>query len=574
MLAISQRLAEEYPRTNAGKIIRPLAMLDFLVGDVKPALLVLLGAVGLVLLVASLNLVGLLLARSISRRRDFATRLSLGASRRRIVQQMTSEGLALALAGGALGVLVAFWGKDLLLALAPDSLPRAAGLDIDLRVLGFTLAVSLAAGILVGVVPALQVLRSDPSTFLRSGGKASSDGRGGQRLLAGLVASEVALACLLLVGCGLLLRSLDQLHRVDLGFVPEGVLLAQLVLPESRYSEPAAQSAAFSGTVEAIAALPGVEAAASVIGAPLSSWGTIGNRLLFEGRPAAEPGEEPGARSRPVTGDYFAALRQPILEGRAFTEHDDAGAPAVAIVNETFARELWGEDSPLGERIAWRSSEPRWMTIVGVTTDVKSSTVAEDDARAVYTPYLQRDATWQRFGTLVVRTASEPAAFARAVQEAVWTVDPAVPLTGIETLEQRLSGSLAQQRFNTTLLGVFAAVALALAVLGIYGVLAFAVERRRREIGVRMALGAGRGELLRAVIGRGLALAGIGLAAGLAAALALGRAISSLLYAVQPTDALVFTAVALALAVGTLLGCYLPACRASRIDPVVALRYE
>ncbi len=280
------------------------------------------------------------------------------------------------------------------------------------------------------------------------------------------------------------------------------------------------------------------------------------------------------ARSRPVTGDFFRALGQPILEGRAFTPEDHRNALPVAIVNRTFAREHWGDGSPIGRRIAWRpQGEPRWMTVVGVAADVKNATVDRGDVAAIYTPYVQRQVDWQRFGTLVVRTATDPATFVKAVQQAVWAIDPTVPLTAIETLDHRLARSLAPERFNASVFGFFAAVALTLAMLGIYGVLAFTVERRR-EIGIRMALGAGRGSLLRSVVGRGMVMAAVGLSFGLVAAVALGRVISGLLYEVRPTDGTVFAAVALCVAAGAFLGCYLPANRASLIDPVVALRHE
>jgi putative ABC transport system permease protein len=446
---------------------------------------------------------------------------------------------------------------------------------MDGRVLALAATTTLLSGLLIGVLPAWRWMRSDPARWLQGGGRGASPERSGQRTLAVVVAVEVALACVLLVGAGLLLRSFRQLTRVELGFDPDRVLTADLVLPESRYSQKAAQTAAFSGMLDELTALPGVERAAFVIGAPLEPRGGIGHTVLLEGRDLAAE-QMPGARVRPVMGDYFAALGQPVVGGRAFTPADDETAPPVAIVNQQFARQFWPGASPLGARIAFRlgAAEPVWMTIVGVAADLKSTTLDADDTRAVYYPYRQRLPDWQRFGTLVVRSAGDPAALARSVREAVWRVDPTLPLTGVTTLDAKLHRSLARERFTTVALAAFAATALLLAVLGVYGVLAWAVERRRREIGVRMALGALRRDLVRGVVTRALGLAVAGLGLGLFAAAVVTRGLGALLYQVAPTDPATYALAALVLLAVTALGGYLPARRASRVDPVEALRGE
>jgi putative ABC transport system permease protein len=575
LLAVSRRLEAEYPRTNRGKIVDPLPLQEFLVGRARPALLVLSGAVGLVLVVASLNLAGLLLARSTARREEFALRLALGAGRARLFRQVLSEGMLLGAAGAVLGLLLSVLVKHALLGMSADAVPRAWEIRTDGRALLFGLVAAVAAGLLSSLVPAWQALRRAPAGWLR--GRAETAGGGGRGLLGALVALEIAMAFVLLVGSGLLLRTFWKLQAVPLGFDPAGVLKAEVVLPESRYGTREAQTRFFREVVERVSARPGVEAAGFALVAPLSPRGGVGGRLVFVDPPPVRPEETPGARIRAVHGDYFQALRQPIVAGRVFTAEDHASAEPVAIVNERFAREFWPDRSPVGQRLAFRDhhdGKPFPMTIVGVAADVKGTRLDQEDDRALYTPYEQRRVSWQRFGTFVVRTRSDAAGFVPALQQAVWAVDPAVPLDRVETLAARVRSQLAPPRFNALALALFAAVALAIAVQGLYALLAYAVALRRREIGVRLALGARGRDVARLVVGGGLGLAVAGLAAGLAASFCLERAVRAVLFEVEAVDPPTYLLVAAALLATAVLSSALPARRAARIDPMATLRCE
>jgi putative ABC transport system permease protein len=577
LLAVSQRLAAEYPDTNKSKIVDPLPMLDFMVGHARRALLVLSGAVGLVLLVAAANVAGLLLARSTARREEFALRLAIGAGRGRLVAQLVVESLVLAAAGGTLGLVVSSWTRDALIGLAPDSLPRAWEVRSDPVALAFGLALATLAGLLASLAPALAVLRGDAGDFLKARGT-TSEGHGGRRVLGGLVAAEIAMAFVLLLGAGLLGRTLSKLNSVELGFEPAGLVKADLVLPESRYGNREAQTRLFTAVVENLAATPGVESAGYGITTPLDPRGSLGGRIQFVDAPPVPPEDASvGARVRLVHGEYFKALRIPMREGRAFTAQDGAQSEPVAIVNERFARKFWPQESPLGKRIAYRdfhAGEPFPMTIVGVASDVKGVTLDQPDTLTVYTPYVQRRVEWQRWGTLVARTSADPAGFRAQLQQAVWSIDPALPLDRIETLEQKRRLLLAPQQLYAAALGLFAAVALTIAVQGLYALLAYAVELRRREIGVRMALGADRAGILRLVLKGGLGLAAIGLAAGAALSLGLQQAILAMLYEVKPFDLPTYAGVAGLLLAAALVAALLPARRASRVEPAVVLRGE
>lgn len=572
---LTERLAEEYPRTNRSKILEPIPLLDLLVGQVRPALRVLLAAVGLVLLLACINLAGLLLVRSLGRRREIAVRLAVGAGHRRIFRQLLTEGMVLAILGGAAGVLLAVWLQELLLAHVPVDLPRSAEIALDGRVLVFALALTGVTGIAMSLLPAWRILHADHGPLLRGGDPAGA-GRDRQRLLGALVVAEVALACLLLVGSGLLVRTFLNLQSTDLGFETAGVLTANVVLPESRYGTKEPQSAFFRRAVEELQTLPGVMAAASVIGVPLDSGFQIGHSVLLESAPDAPPDQQPGARSRPVVGDFFRTFRIPLVEGRPFTQDDDERGPRVAIVNRTFAEGVWPGETALGKRISWRLGDepPEWMTVVGVVEDIAGATPARPDAPAVYTPFLQRRVEWQRFGQLAVRVQGDPATFQKALQEAVWRVDPTVPLTRITSMEERRIQATAQQRFSAQLLGLFSLVALVLAVQGLYGVLAFVVAQRRRELGIRKALGAQRGDLLGLVLGRGAALIGAGLVLGLGGALFTSRLLEGLLFELAPFDPVTYLAAAALLAITAIAASWLPAHRATAVDPRVTLQEE
>jgi putative ABC transport system permease protein len=573
MVAISQRLEKAYPDTNRRKIVEPMPLLEFMVGGVRRSLWVLLAAVGLVMLVGSVNLAGLLLARSQARRGEFALRMAVGASSWRVVRQLLAEGLLLGLLGGAAGLLAAAWGREALVAAAPETLLRLREVPLDRNVLLFGLASSLLSGILLSLVPAFQVTRADTGAYLM--GSRTTSGLYRLRALAGLVAAELAFACLLLVGGGLLGRTFLRLQGVPLGFDPRGLITADIVLPESRYGSREPQTRAFTGIVDGARAIPGVAKAAYVITPPLSPRGGIGSPILFGEPPDQMPVEAPGARVRLVYGDYFGTIGLPIREGRRFDDRDVAGGLPVAIVNERFARDFWPGRSPIGQRVSFRwSQEPRWMTIVGVAGDLKGIRVTDPDSRTVYAPYVQRSSEWQRWGTIVLKGSVDPHTLVAPLKRTVWAVDPTLTLDQIQTIDERRAVQTAQQRFNALAVAAFAAVALLVALQGIYALLAYAVAERRREIGVRIALGASTSDLLRLVLGRGLRLTALGLVGGLALALALGRGLRSLLFEVGPTDPLTFVAVAALLGATALVACVVPAWRASRVDPMTALRTE
>jgi putative ABC transport system permease protein len=573
MVAISQRLEKAYPDTNRRKIVEPMPLLEFMVGGVRRSLWVLLAAVGLVMLVGSVNLAGLLLARSQARSGEFALRMAIGASAGRVMRQLLAEGLLLGVLGGAAGVLAAAWGREALVAVAPETLLRLRDVPLDANVLLFGLGASILSGILMSLAPALQVTRSDAGGYLK--GTRTTAGASRHRALAFLVSAELAFACVLLVGGGLLARTFLRLQGVPLGFDPEGLITADVVLPESRYGTREPQTRAFAGIVDGARAIPGVASAAYVITPPLSPRGGIGSPILFGEPPDQMPVEAPGARVRLVYGDYFGTIGLPMREGRAFDDRDGPGGMPVAIVNERFARDFWPGRSPIGQRVSFRwQKEPYWMTIVGVCGDLKGIRVTEDDSRTVYAPYVQRSSEWQRWGTIVLKGRVDPHTLVAPLKRTVWAVDPTLTLDQVQTIEERRSVQTAQQRFNALAVAAFAAVALLVALQGIYALLAYAVEERRREIGVRIALGASTGDLLRLVVGRGLRLAAIGLFGGLVLAMALGRGLQSLLFEVEPTDPLTFVAVAALLGVTALAACTVPAWRASRVDPMTALRTE
>jgi len=578
IVALTTRLAAEFPKTNASKIVEPLPMLEFMTGRVERSLWVLLGAVGLLVLLATVNLSGLLLARSTARQGEFAVRRALGAGRAAVLRQVLSEGVVVALLGGALGLVLALWSKDLLLLAAPDALPRTENVAVDLPALAFAFGLSLLVGLGMSLLPALNVLRTDPAAHLQSGGKGVAAGR--HQALGLLVATEVALAFLLLFGSGLLLRTFDRLLKTPLGFDPARVLAAELVLPESRYAQKEPQTAAFRAIVEAVSAVPGVETAATVVGSPMQPGRGIGGTVAIEGRPPEPEGQQRGARVRPVQGDYFRALRLPVVEGRSFTPQDDERGERVAIVNQKFARDFFPGENPLGRRLAFPGhvekpgDPPTWMTIVGICSDVKSYRLDEPDSRTVYLPYSQRTAAWQRFGDLVVRAQGDPAALAAAVKQAVLSVDKTLPLAAVTTLEARHSSLAAQPRFNALALAAFASLAVFLALQGLFAILVFLVEERRREIGLRMALGAEARDILRLVVGKGLGLTLAGLGAGMVLALGAGRLMAGLLYEVRATDPVVFLAALLSFALVAVAASAWPAWRAARIDPMKALRTE
>ena len=540
------------------------------VGNVRPALLILLGAVGLVLLIACANVANLLLARGASRSKELAVRTALGASRRRMIRQLLTESVLLALVGGTLGILLAVWGSAPLAALLPPSLRDFAPLTADLRVLGFSLLLSLLAGVTFGLAPALSATRPKLAETLKEGGRSSLVG-GSRRDQDLLVIAETALALVLLVGAGLLLRSFVRLLAVDEGFDPDHVLTLQVSLPHARYLEPAARVNFVNRVLAIVKALPGVQAASVATRLPLNPGGST-RSILIEGRtyPPERPGEEITPSYSVVSPEFYSVLHIPLLKGRAFTEADDAQAGRVFVVNRTMAKTFWAGEDPIGKRIRMGTDE-KWSEVVGVVGDVQQRQLGELPKPMVYAPYAQDP--WP-FMDIAVRTSTDPLSQVSSVRGAVLSVDSQEPVYNIATMEEIVSRSASGQRFNVILLGLFAALALCLTAIGVFGVTSFAVTQRRQEIGVRMALGARREDVLKMVVWHGMTLALVGVTIGVTGALGLSRFLSSLLYGVKPTDLATFAGVPLILLAVELLACYIPARRASKVDPMVALRYE
>ena len=566
----SQQLAAAYPDSNTalGFMLRPLH--EELVGDVRPALYVLLAAVGFVLLIACANVANLLLARAAARQREIAIRVALGASRWRIVRQLLTESLLLALAGGGLGLLLALWGLDLLVAAAPQNIPRLHEAALDPVVLAFTIGVSLLTGVVFGLAPALQATKTDFNEALKEGGRGGGEGLRQNRLRAVLVIAEVALSLILLVGAGLLIQSFGHLLKVDPGFRPEHVLAADVVARSSSYPKPEQRAAFFQQVLQHIAQLPGVEAAGAVSPLPLG-----GNFEAFsfaiEGRPPAPRGEEPAADFRITSADYFRAMSIPVRRGRVFTDRDSANAPPVVIVNESFARRFFAGEDPLGRRMVV-GADDRPREIVGIVGDVRHAGLDAETTPELYVSYLQEPASRL---TIVTRArAGDAAAIAASVRQSIREVDKEQPVYNVRPLMQLLADSVARRRFNMLLLGIFAAVALLLAALGLYGVMAYSVTRRTHEIGIRIALRAQTRDVLRLIVRQGMALVAVGLVIGVCAALAVTRLIRTLLFGVSTLDPLTYAGVALLLLFVTLIACLVPARRATKVDPLVALRYE
>ena len=563
---IAGQLEEQYPDTNTKWTMRLVPLREQIIGDIRPTLWVLLGAVAFVLLIACSNVANLLLARSAARQREMAIRLALGASRWRVVRQMLTESLLLSLVGGALGVLLALWGVDVLVSLSAADIPRAAEIGVNAPVLGFTLVVSLLTGTLFGLVPALGASRPRLHDELKEGSRNVSGAR--HRLRSLLVIAESALAVVLLIGAGLLIKSFVKLQQVSPGFEAERVLTLRLDLPPARYASPAQAANFFHQLQQGVAALPGVEAVGMVSELPLSGQPNDAP-FAIEGRPPDAPDQRPLADFRRVNADYFRAIGIPLLRGRAFTEQEARQSANVVIISQQLAEQYFPDEEALGKqlRLDFMSKEP--FEVIGVVGDVRHRGLAGNVYQAMYLPTLGVLRT-----NLVVRTTGDPASLAPAVRKEVAAIDPQQPVAAVKTMGQWVSESVAQPRLRTLLLGLFAAVALLLSVIGIYGVMSYVVTQRTREVGIRMALGARRGDVLRLVVGQGMKLALAGVASGIAAAYGLTRLLKSLLYEVSTTDPATFVVTALLLAGVALLACYAPARRATKVDPMVALRYE
>jgi len=576
LATIARRLEQQFPQTNRGLGVNLVPLQEHVVGDVRSSLLIFLGAVSFVLLIACANVANLLLARAVTRQKEMAVRAALGASRLRIIRQLLTESLLLAFAGGGLGLLLAFGILELLLAFAPQGIPRLNAIGIDPWALGFTLLLSGLTGVIFGLAPALQASRLDLNTTLKEGGTRATGGASRHRLRSLLVIAEVSMALVLLIGAGLLLKSFTRLRETKLGFNPDHVLTASVTLPQADYPTATLMKAYYQQSLARIAARPEAQAVGLVNSLPLGNTGVgIQGDLTVEGESTARPGV--WASKLAVSGDYFRALGIPLLKGRAFNDRDTADSPGVVIISETLARRLWPNEDALGKRINIGFGGETWREVVGVVGDIKQRELGAPPAMALYQPYLQVADRLRWFlseATFVIRTAAEPQSFIASSRSELQAVDKQLPLHNVAVMEQVVAKKVADPRFYMLLLGSFSALALALSAAGIYSVISYSVTQRTHEIGIRLALGAQAGAILRLVVRQGMALTLAGLAIGLAGAFALTRVLSDFLYQVSVTDPATFALLSLLLTGVALLACYLPARRAMKVDPLVALRHE
>ncbi|HXB70844.1 MAG TPA: ABC transporter permease [Candidatus Acidoferrales bacterium] len=569
METLGSRLEQAYPALNKGWRPSLFGLESELTGHVRQALWVLLGAVGFLLVMACVNVANLLLARGATRRKEIAVRTALGAGRSRIVAQLLSESMILALGSGLLGMLLAGAGVGLMARLGQASIPRLAEARLDANLFLFAVSISLATGILFGIAPAWQTSGANLNEALTEGGRGGTTGRSGRLLRDSLVVLEVALAVLLLIGAGLLVRSFARLRSVDPGFQPSGLLTARIPMAGGRNATPERRAAFFQQVLDRLAALPGVQSAGGVNGLPLTGLG-VGSFFALDGRPAPMPEQRPMSLLRSVTPGYFRTTGIPLVAGRLFTEADAKSAAPVILVNQTLVRRFWSQGNPLGGRLVV-DTDSRTAEIVGVVGDVKPERIESEDWPTIYDPYAQAPVTTMN---LIVRTARPPLSLASAVEREVHRLDPDQAVANIRTMDTVVDDAFAGARFNTVLLGVFAAIAFTLAAVGIYGVISYDVTRRTHELGIRLALGAQPGDVLRLVVGHGARLAATGIGAGLAAAYGLTRLMSTMLFGVNATDFYTFAAIPVLLGAVALLASYLPSRRAMALDPVTALRHE
>ena len=572
METITTRLRQQYPNTNNRRFNRVVGLQEHLVGKTDKMLWLLFGAVTFVLLIACANVANLLLASSASRQKEMAIRAALGASRWRVIRQLLTESTLLALAGGVFGFLLSFWLLAFVKKLLPGDFPRLDEIQMDWRVLGYTLAASVFTGILFGFAPALQFSRAEVQESIRETGRGTMGTVRHSRFRQVLIVAEVALSVVLLAGAGLLFRSFMRLQSVETGFASEQVLTARVSPSGTNFKNDSDYINFYKRSIEKISAIPGVLDVGAINTLPLDKGPTVGFRV--EGRPETTPDKWPGANYRNVTPNYFRAMHIPVLQGRAFTDHDNESAPLAIIVNQELADRNFAGENAVGKRITFGGPEgtpPTWFEIVGVVGNVRSMELREQAGSELYFSTLQDSFAAM---SIVVRSSVEPETLAGPLRQAVAEIDRSVPVSNVQTMEHIVSTSVTQPRFNLFLLGLFGVLALLLSAAGIYGVTAYTVSQRTHELGIRLALGAQVGDVLKMIVGQGMTVIMIGVGAGLAAAFALLRLLKSLLFEVSATDPLTLLVITLVLTLVALFACYVPARRATKVDPLEALRYE
>jgi putative ABC transport system permease protein len=571
---IASRIEQQFNDSHAGTTVRVVPLQEEVVGSVRPILLVLLAAVGFVLLIACANVASLLLTRSLSRQKEVAIRSALGASRWRVIRQLLTESLLLSLVGGGAGLVIAYWGVPALVAVLPQSqlnaMPFLKALNLNGGILGFSFALSLLTGLIFGLAPALQSSKLDLNEALKEGGRQTSIGAG-HRLRSAMVVTEIALAVVLLVGAGLMMKSLFRLLKTNVGFKTENVLTAFVILPPSKYTDANKQINFNDQLRQRVQSLPGVSGAGTVNILPVNAGNTT--RFFVDGDPIPAPGEEIEANIRTVSDDYFTALGVPVLAGRAFDSRDTQNGQSVVIIGKTIADRVFASRDPIGRKLRYSSVQANGALVVGVVGDVKITGLDEAIRPVLYYPFRQSSSTFQN---LVVRTDGDPNVLAGAIRNEIRNLEPDAAILNVRTMDDMIAQTPASfmRRFPALLISIFAGVALLLASIGIYGVVSYSVSQQTHYIGVRMALGASPADILKMVLKQGLLLALLGVGIGVLAALGLMRLLSTLLYQVSTNDVTTFATVTGALFVVALLACYLPARRATKVDPLVALRYE
>jgi putative ABC transport system permease protein len=571
---VTSRIEQQYKDSHAGVALKLIPLQEQVVGQVKPILMILLGAVGFVLLIACANVANLLLTRALTRQKEVGIRVALGASRWRVVQQLLTESVLLSLAGGVVGLLLAYWGTAALVSMLPpnqiNALPFLQSLKIDARMLGFSFGLSVLTGVIFGLAPALQSTRLELTGVLKEGGRNTS-GNVSQRLRSGLVMTEIALAVMLLVGAGMLLKSLVRVLRTDPGFNPENVLTMTVVLPAAKYNDATSQINIQDQIEQKVKTLPGVTGVGTVNILPLQPGNTT--RVNVEGEPIPPPGQELEANIRTVSDEYFGTLGVPLVSGRMFDTRDNANGQQVVIIGKTMADRMFAGRDPIGRRLKYAGVEAPPISIVGVVADVKITGLDQETRPVIYYPFRQNSST---FANLVVRTSADPTALAGSIRNEIRSLEPGVAIFNVLAMPELIASSPAafMRRFPATLIGVFAGLALLLSSIGIYGVVSYSVSQQTHYIGVRMALGARASDILKLILKQGLIIALAGIAIGSVGAFILMRLLQSLLFEVRANDASTYAVVAVVLFFIASLACYLPARRATKVDPLVALRYE